>query len=126
MAGQSGTRKDIAIRPDIQKEWLSQRALRADFKLLTGPGRWFILRPKRQEVGGKMEDKDLQLIRRLIPGNAALKKLWDEHLDYEHKLEEFNKKRYLSAEDEMRRRKIQKLKLAGKDQIEAILRQHRQ
>ena len=72
-----------------------------------------------------MEDKDLQLIRRLIPGNDALKKLWEEHLDYEHRLEEFNKKRYLTAEDEMRRRKIQKLKLAGKDQIEAILQQHR-
>ena len=81
---------------------------------------------KRQEVGGKMEDKDLQLIQRLIPGNDALTRLWEEHVDYEHKLEEFNKKRYLSAEDEMQRRKIQKLKLAGKDQIEAILQQHRQ
>lgn len=94
--------------------------------LLTGRGRWFILPPKRQDVGGKMEDKDLQLIRKLIPGNDALKKLWEEHMDYEHKLEELNKKRYLSAEEEMKRRKIQKLKLAGKDQIEAILQLHRQ
>lgn len=73
-----------------------------------------------------MEERDLQLIKQLIRGDEALKKLWDEHLDYERKLEEFNKKRYLSAEDEMLRRKIQKLKLAGKDQIEDILRKHRQ
>lgn len=72
-----------------------------------------------------MEERDLQLIKKLIPGDEALKKLWEEHMDYEHKLDEFNKKRYLSAEDEMQRRKIQKLKLAGKDQIEDILRKHR-
>lgn len=72
-----------------------------------------------------MEERDLQLIKKLIPGDDALKKLWEEHMDYEHKLDEFNKKRYLSAEDEMQRRKIQKLKLAGKDQIEDILRKHR-
>ncbi len=55
----------------------------------------------------------LQLIRQLIPNNAILEKLWEEHLAYETKLDEFNKKRYLSAEDEMRRREIQKLKLVG-------------
>ena len=73
-----------------------------------------------------MEERDLQLIRQLILNNAILKKLWEEHLAYETKLEEFNKKRYLSAEDEMRRREIQKLKLVGKDQIEEVLRKHRQ
>jgi uncharacterized protein len=73
-----------------------------------------------------MEERDLQLIRQLIPNNAILEKLWEEHLAYETKLEEFNKKRYLSAEDEMRRREIQKLKLVGKDRIEEILRKHRQ
>lgn len=73
-----------------------------------------------------MEERDLQLIRQLIPNNAILEQLWEEHLAYETKLDEFNKKRYLSAEDEMRRREIQKLKLVGKDQIEEILRKHRQ
>ncbi len=72
-----------------------------------------------------MEEKDLQLITKIIPDSPELKKLWEEHLDYKVKLEEFNKKKYLSAEDELKRREIQKLKLAGKDRIEDILRMHR-
>ncbi|HEY9160852.1 MAG TPA: DUF465 domain-containing protein [Desulfomonilia bacterium] len=72
-----------------------------------------------------MEEKDLQLINKIIPENPELKKLWEEHLDYKVKLDEFNRKKYLSAEDELKRREIQKLKLAGKDRIEDILRMHR-
>jgi len=59
------------------------------------------------------------------PKNRELKKLWDEHQDYEEKLEQLNKKRYLSTEEEMRRKEIQKLKLRGKDRIEEILRSYR-
>jgi uncharacterized protein len=73
----------------------------------------------------KMEEKDLQLINKIIPDNPELKKLWEEHLDYKVKLDEFNRKKYLSAEDELKRREIQKLKLAGKDRIEDILRMYR-
>lgn len=72
-----------------------------------------------------MEEKDLQLINKIVPENPELKKLWEEHLDYKAKLDEFNRKKYLSAEDELKRREIQKLKLAGKDRIEEILRVHR-
>jgi len=74
----------------------------------------------------KMEDRDIQLINKLAPENAELKKLWEEHLDYKTTLEDFNKKKYLSAEDELRRKEIQKLKLAGKDRIEEILQHYRQ
>ena len=72
-----------------------------------------------------MEDADLQLIRKLIPKNKELKLLWDEHLGFEEKLEQFNKRRYLSTEEELRRKELQKLKLLGKDKIEEILRGHR-
>ena len=72
-----------------------------------------------------MEDADLQLIRKLIPKDKDLKGLWDEHQGYEEKLEQLNKRRYLSTEEEMRRKEIQKLKLQGKDKIEAILRKYR-
>ena len=85
---------------------------------------YFMLTSHTKEVK-KMEEKDLQLINRLIPENPELKKLWEEHLEYKVKLEEFNKKKYLSAEDELKRKDIQKLKLSGKDQIEDILRRHR-
>jgi uncharacterized protein len=69
-----------------------------------------------------MEEKDLQLINKIILENPELKKLWEEHLGYKAKLDEYNRKKYLSAEDELKRREIQKLKLAGKDRIEDILR----
>jgi len=73
-----------------------------------------------------MEEKDLQLINKIVLKNPELKKLWEEHLDYKVKLEEYNRKKYLSAEDELKRREIQKLKLAGKDRIEDILRLNRE
>jgi uncharacterized protein YdcH (DUF465 family) len=72
-----------------------------------------------------MEETDLQLIRKLIPKDKELKRLWDEHQGYEEKLEQLNKRRYLSTEEEMRRKEIQKLKLHGKDKIEEILRKYR-
>ncbi|MEA3224055.1 MAG: DUF465 domain-containing protein [Thermodesulfobacteriota bacterium] len=72
-----------------------------------------------------MEENDVQLIRKLIPHNKELKKLWDEHLEYEKKLEKYSKRRYFSTEDELRRRELQKLKLAGRDKIEELLRKHR-
>lgn len=72
-----------------------------------------------------MEETDLQLIRKLIPKDKELKRLWDEHLDYEEKLDQLNKRRYLSTEEEMRRKEIQKIKLHGKDRIEEILRRYR-
>ncbi len=72
-----------------------------------------------------MEEMDLALIRKLIPKDKELKGLWDEHQDYEEKLEQLNKRRYLSTEEEMRRKEIQKLKLAGKDKIEQILSRYR-
>jgi len=72
-----------------------------------------------------MEDKDIELIRRLISSDEELKRLWDEHSEFERKLNKYNKKRYLTSQDEIKRREIQKLKLAGKDKIEEILSKYR-
>jgi uncharacterized protein YlxW (UPF0749 family) len=72
-----------------------------------------------------MEDRDIQLVRKLIPQDKELKQLWEEHLDYEEKLDKFNKKHFLTTEDELKRREIQKLKLSGRDKIEEILKKYR-
>ncbi len=72
-----------------------------------------------------MEENDLKLIRKLIPKDPELKTLWDEHLEYEEKLDQLNKRRYLSTEEDIRRKELQKLKLKGKDKIAEILRAHR-
>ncbi|MRR36767.1 DUF465 domain-containing protein [bacterium] len=73
-----------------------------------------------------MEETDRQLIRKLIPKDKELKELWDEHLDYEEKLSQLNKRRYLSTEEEIKRKELQKLKLRGKGKIAQILRSHRE
>jgi uncharacterized protein len=72
-----------------------------------------------------MEKRDQELIDRLVPNNEELSQLVKKHQEFEAQLEEFNKRLYLSEEQSRERKRIQKLKLAGRDQIEKILREHR-
>jgi uncharacterized protein len=73
-----------------------------------------------------MEKQDQELIDQLLERDPELKKYVDEHRDYEKLLEEFNRRPYLTAAETMERKRLQKLKLAGRDRIEQILAQHRQ
>jgi uncharacterized protein len=72
-----------------------------------------------------MEKKDEALIEQLIPDNQELEMLVKRHKEYEDQLEELNKRLYLSEEENRERKRVQKLKLAGRDRIEQILRDHR-
>ncbi len=72
-----------------------------------------------------MEKEDLELIDQLTEKDPELKKFWDEHLDYERLLEEFNRRPYLTAAETMERKRLQKLKLAGRDKMEQILEKYR-
>lgn len=72
-----------------------------------------------------MEKKDEELVEELIPDNQELEKLVKAHKEYEAQLEELNKRLYLTEEENRERKSIQKLKLAGRDRIEQILRDHR-
>jgi hypothetical protein len=72
-----------------------------------------------------MEKKDEELIERLIPENEELKRLVKEHKEFESQLEELKKRLYLSDEEDREKRRLQKLKLAGRDRIEQILRDYR-
>lgn len=69
-----------------------------------------------------MEEMDMQLVERLVGENPKFRMLFEEHQLLEKELNEFEKKRYLTAEEEMERKKIQKIKLAGKDEMTRILR----
>ena len=73
-----------------------------------------------------MEKRDEELILSVIGGDPVLRKYWEEHLLFEKQLEAFNKRIYLTPEEEMERKRIQKLKLAGRDRIEEILSRYRQ
>lgn len=72
-----------------------------------------------------MEDRDLKLIEELIPQNQELADLWKEHIELEMRLQAMDDRVYLSSEEQMERKRLQKLKLAGRDRMEGILAEHR-
>jgi uncharacterized protein YdcH (DUF465 family) len=68
-----------------------------------------------------MEQRDVELIEVWKEKDPELKRLWEEHHDFEEQLERFNKRVYLSTAEEMERKTLQKKKLMGRDRIERIL-----
>jgi uncharacterized protein YdcH (DUF465 family) len=72
-----------------------------------------------------MEQKDQAQIQRLCEENPRFRKLYEEHAIFEKQLRSMDERVYLTPEEEMDRRRMQKLKLAGKDEMELILRELR-
>jgi hypothetical protein len=73
-----------------------------------------------------MVEKDENLIQRLSEENPRFRKLHEEHILFEKKLQEYEVMTYLSDDEDLERKKIQKLKLAGKDEMESLLKEVRQ
>jgi uncharacterized protein len=73
-----------------------------------------------------MEQTDIELIERWKEREPDLRRLWEEHLEFEEQLEAFNKRVYLTPTEQMERKTLQKKKLKGRDQIERILAHLRQ
>jgi hypothetical protein len=73
-----------------------------------------------------MEQNDQTLIQKLCEENPRFRLLYEEHVLFEKQLRALDDRVYLSPEEEMDRRRMQKLKLAGKDEMEHILREYRQ
>ena len=80
---------------------------------------------KTPEARETMEKQDLELIARLSEQDPELKKFWDEHHEYERLLDQFNRRPYLTAAETLERKRLQKLKLAGRDRMEQILAKYR-
>ena len=72
-----------------------------------------------------MEQRDKLLIEKHIDHDDELKKFVDEHVLFEKQLEELNDKIYLTPDEEMKQKELKKLKLAGRDKIEQILKKYR-
>jgi uncharacterized protein YdcH (DUF465 family) len=72
-----------------------------------------------------METKEEQVIVSLLDKEPELRKHYEEHQTLEKQLLDFQHKHHLSAEEEVEMKRIQKLKLAGKDKIMEILGRHR-
>lgn len=70
--------------------------------------------------------EDLELKEELLSTDEEFKKLHVEHQEYERRLAEINHKSLLSQDDEIEEKKIKLHKLALKDRMEQILREHRE
>jgi uncharacterized protein len=72
-----------------------------------------------------MEDKEELLKKRLMEEDPEFKRLIEEHAKFEQILADFNERSHLTPNEEIERKRIQKLKLSGKDKMELILAKHR-
>jgi len=72
-----------------------------------------------------MEKREEEQILSLVDQVPELRSLYAEHQELEKQLDTINHKHYLTPEEELEKKRIQKLKLAGKDRMMAILATHR-
>jgi len=72
-----------------------------------------------------MERADEMLIERYIQQDGELKQYVEDHRNLETALEDFNKRIYLTPQEEIEKKRLQKLKLVSKDRIYAILAKYR-
>jgi uncharacterized protein YdcH (DUF465 family) len=72
-----------------------------------------------------METEENALIEHLKQTNPEFRRLTEEYLQYERQLEEFNNLRYLTSEQELEKKRVQKIKLRGKDRMAEILKEHK-
>jgi hypothetical protein len=69
-----------------------------------------------------MEEQNLGLIQRLCDESALYRRLYEEHVLLERELSSLDQRPRLSPEEAAHRKKVQKLKLAGKDEMAQIMR----
>ena len=73
-----------------------------------------------------MEHREEELIRQHLTHDEDLRALYTEHQALKQKLEVFRNKLYLTNAEELEEKRIQKLKLASKDRMMAILGRYQQ
>jgi uncharacterized protein YdcH (DUF465 family) len=67
-----------------------------------------------------------EIVKLLSTENEEYRKLGEEHKTLEQLLDEFNDRVYLTPDEEMERKRIQKLKLLKKDRMAEILREFKE
>lgn len=73
-----------------------------------------------------MEKSEEEFIISILDKDPELKRYYEEHQELEKKLQEYQNKLHLTPLEEVEKKKIQKLKLLGKDKIMEILGRYRQ
>ena len=71
-----------------------------------------------------MERYEEELIQRYLSSDDELRTIYTEHQTLKHQLEDLRRRAHLTGEDEVEMKRIQKLKLASKDRLMAILSRH--
>lgn len=69
--------------------------------------------------------KEQEIVDQLKKENEEFKKLTEEHRNLDGLLAEIDNKRYLTPEEEVERKRIQKLKLLRKDRMAELIREYR-
>ncbi|MBW1709338.1 MAG: DUF465 domain-containing protein [Deltaproteobacteria bacterium] len=72
-----------------------------------------------------MEKRDEELIASLLDEEPELKELMAQHRALGERVDELSKRPYLTTEETMEKKRLQKLKLSGRDRIESILARYR-
>jgi uncharacterized protein len=67
---------------------------------------------------------DPMLLEKVQGESEEFKKLYEEHLELKNRVEELNKMNFLSPEQELEKKTVQKQKLKGKDRMIQIIEQH--
>ena len=73
-----------------------------------------------------MEIREETFIRSLLDTEPELRLHYEEHVALKERLAHLRQKPYLTSEEEIEEKQIQKQKLAGKDRMMEILARHRQ
>ena len=73
-----------------------------------------------------MERRDEELILQHLSHDQELRTIYEEHQTLKRRLEEYRHKVYLTNEEELEEKRIQKLKLASKDRMMEILHRYQQ
>ena len=73
-----------------------------------------------------MDQTEQNFILPLLDKDPDLKRYYEEHLELENKLLTYQNRSHLSPDEEMEKKKLQKLKLVGKDKMMEILGKYRQ
>ena len=71
-----------------------------------------------------MDELDQRVVEKMFDSHPRFRMLYEEHLLFEKEIQNLDTKKFLNPEEELERRKIQKFKLAGKDEMMWILKQH--
>ena len=67
---------------------------------------------------------DPTLLEKIQSENNEFKKLYEEHTQLKHRVEELNRMKFLSPQQEVEKKTIQKQKLKDKDRMMQIIDQH--